>query len=478
MPRVRLPISRIRPPPLTLSPPAAAPEPNAWDPVPKPTSGTFVPDGNAIYHGSSGFELLKSLPIISATIEFLDCGPLPVAAAAAAAPPPPLPPPPAPPTISFTPINPRPPVLVVTGPSSPSPSGCSSCRGTPSPSSEDDDDNDDEEAEDEDPSPSYAESADPDTSRKRKRFAHGQKGRPHRNHVVLRFRTKEAVPFSLPGGRDIPACNGVICSVEESTSSDDRCFFAMKPIAYDGVSRSASAAFKFDVLGGEGPDFTLRDVLRVCEEGNLLPFKYAVQGMDKSGRPMGVGCRDWMTQLFCRLHQAGYLGWHTTTTYPESLTTKGFPTGTTTFAQIISHRYSGVRRPGKRICARLPYVEPSPVVPGHFAQETGAEEIKVKTNDEDDDRKGKKKDKSKSKSKKRKRDEPDPAAAAKDADEGTSTTTKKIRWLKYNGEELGYQIQPQVQPEDGDRGRGTQLNPEAPVTRRRSPRLARLAAGE
>ncbi|KAM7219814.1 hypothetical protein V8F06_004848 [Rhypophila decipiens] len=473
MPRVRLPISRPRPPPLTLSPPAAAPEPNAWDPVPKPTSGTFVPDGNAIYHGSSGFELLKSLPIISATIEFLDCGPLRVAAAAA----PPPPPPPAPPTISFTPINPRPPVLVVTGPSSPSPSGCSSCRGTPSPSSaaseagEDDEDED----EDEDPSPSYAEPANPPTSRKRKRSVHGQKGRPHRNHVVLRFQTKEAVPVSLPNGRDIPACNGVVCSVEESTSNNDRCFFAMKPIAYEGVSRSASAAFGFDVLGGGGSDFTLRDVLRVCEEGRLLPFKYAVQGMEKSGRPMAVGCRDWMTQLFCRLHQAGYLGWHTTNTHPESLTTKGFPTGTTTFAQIISHQYSGVRRPGKRICARLPYVEPSTVVPGHFAQEKGAEEIKVKTNDEDDDHKGKKKNKSKSKSKKRMRDEPVPAAAAEY--EGTSTT-KKIRWLKYNDEELGYQVQPQVQPEDGGRGRGAQLKPEAPVPRRRSPRLARLAAAE
>lgn len=123
--------------------------------------------------------------------------------------------------------------------------------------------------------------------------------------MVLRLQTRGTVDLSLPGSRKQPNCCGVVVSVEESASEDDRCYVACKPISYSGVTRSAAAAFAFDVLGQGGlmrrkgekekrREFTLRDVLRICEEGGLLPFQYASVGMVNGGVALEVGCRDWM----------------------------------------------------------------------------------------------------------------------------------------------------------------------------------------
>ncbi|KAM7201210.1 hypothetical protein V8F20_004956 [Naviculisporaceae sp. PSN 640] len=453
MPRLRLPISAPRPPRHpTISAPAVTPgsQPNPWDPVPKPGNDPYTPDGNAIYVGSSGFEELKDRAIISATIEFLDCGPLPPllparTPAAAAQPLSPL----ATATsssssrsssISFTPINRR----VLTPPTSLD----TSRAGSPASDLDSGTDTEPEDSDDEWVEPTSSSSSfrkrkrgdQPSPPRKRPKPNHQQQLQQpqHRNHVVLRLQTRGTVDVNIKGTKRVPNCCGVIVSVEESASEDNRCYLACKPISYSSVTRKAAAAFSFDILGGEGltresarskpkgkgkgkrkgkekeekRDLTLRDVLQVIEIGGLLPFRYSSAGKMEGGEALEVGCRDWMTQLFCRLHQAGYVSWHAREVYPESLTGKGFQaTGdTTSFAHIIGQRYSGIRKEKGRLNSKFPYVEPSPIVPGQFGQ------------------------------------------------------AKMMRWKDYNGERLGYEM---VDDTSGEESNGDLL--------RRSSRLAARA---
>lgn len=103
------------------------------------------------------------------------------------------------------------------------------------------------------------------------------------------------------------------------------------------------------------------------------------------------------------------MSWHASDVYPENLTGKGFPAtrGTTSFAHVMRHRYSGIRKQGRRLNPKFPYVEHLPIIPGHFSLEE-----------------------------------------CYDKSEGG----RKVRWEEYNGEELGYQSQEHTHDEEGEEG--------------------------
>ncbi|KAK3325935.1 hypothetical protein B0H66DRAFT_549793 [Apodospora peruviana] len=155
---------------------------------------------------------------------------------------------------------------------------------------------------------------------------------PHRNHAVMRLQTQGVVRVDMGYGQAIDAC-GVLCSVE--MDNEERCYFAAKPIKYVDLTTSAAAGFSFPILRR----LTVRDICNIVDAEGLLPFLYKDAGMTSTGGISQVGCRDWLTQLFCRLNAYGYVGWTCDAAFPGHLSHDFVGTS---FAHIIGHRFSGI----------------------------------------------------------------------------------------------------------------------------------------
>ncbi|KAL8327274.1 hypothetical protein RB597_003547 [Gaeumannomyces tritici] len=164
---------------------------------------------------------------------------------------------------------------------------------------------------------------------------------PFNNHVVLRLQVKGAPVGVTLKGKYVLA-KGVRCSPEVARMPSSRTYLAAKPVHYSSPSKSATAAFWFEVTDGT----TIKDFLDAAdppgdETKGLFPFSY-VDAPPFYGSPnTQVGCRDFLAQWFCVLHSNGLVKWQCHQAwYPGRGVCK--PDGVQTFASIMQYVYNTV----------------------------------------------------------------------------------------------------------------------------------------
>ncbi|KAK3376181.1 hypothetical protein B0T24DRAFT_699406 [Lasiosphaeria ovina] len=98
----------------------------------------------------------------------------------------------------------------------------------------------------------------------------------------------------------------------------------LKLRTYNSVTRSSQARFAFNALSG----FTLLDLMDVVFgirnnmnpvfQINLALFNFSMVYNEEAGEELEVGCRDWISQVFIRLHHMGWVDWWVDTSIPEN----------------------------------------------------------------------------------------------------------------------------------------------------------------